>query len=543
MLTGLRFRPAGWVAAIGTLGAMAATMVIAAPGGAAAPEKEFTASFKQECVIGPGSLNQKGTLEVQTRATGPESVSEGESVEFHNGTTTITVPAEPPGGNIPEPLLTINVHKVRGKVGNFELNGIGLTPAVLNIAKPAAFPEGLPYEAPVEEHKPTTFTVPHEGSYSLGPYIVTGKAGENAVLEVGSEPGFKEVGAGEYEATGKGMVWTLEGVNETGGHVIGPLPLVCTAPKGVVLASIRIGPGTTTPTTGTSCPRAPEVTAIEPAGGTFGTTIQISGCGFEGVTAVEFVSALGGEPHAAASFTVNSPTSITAAAPVVPIVVPMNFAVIVTTKLGRSPGGPVFTIDPPPVTSTSLLVPEYNNWVLSGSITDKKLDQAITLPAGSTFNGHGVIDIETGGGSVNGNLAMPAFTTPLKLFGVLTVELGMTLTPEGSIAGRVGRSETISGDETLSVPVKLGMGITSVSLLGLKIPTACATAEPLPLSLVDNLTREELIAKGWSFAGSTTIPKVKCEGGLLGGLFGAVLSTLLSGPENAYAIKITAPGV
>jgi hypothetical protein len=236
MFNGLRFRPAGWVAAIGTLGAMAATMVIAAPGGATTPEKEFTASFKQECVIGPGSLNQKGTLEVKTRATGPESVSEGESgVEFHNATSTITAPAE-----LGETIFKLGARKMGGKVTNLTLVSRNLEPPEKNLVKPLEFPEGIPYEVTPEVGKATSFTIPHEGSYSFGPYKVTGKAGENAELEVNSEPGFKEIGSGEYEATGKGIALTLEGVNETGGHVIGPLPVVCTAPKGVVLASIPI---------------------------------------------------------------------------------------------------------------------------------------------------------------------------------------------------------------------------------------------------------------------------------------------------------------
>jgi hypothetical protein len=195
-----------------------------------------------------------------------------------------------------------------------------------------------------------------------------------------------------------------------------------------------------------------------------------------------------------------------------------------------------------PFVTSAIETAEYTNWAVSGSLTPRALNQPIGLPSGSTFNGRSKVNKETGAGSVSGNLAIPAFTAPLKLFGVLPVALGLKLTPEGAIAGTVAKSETVSGDEMLSVPMKLGVGITSVSLFGLKIPTTCPTAEPLSLSLVDNLTREELLTKGWSFAGSTTIPKVKCEGGLLASLFGHVLSALLSGPENAYAIKITAPG-
>lgn len=92
-----------------------------------------------------------------------------------------------------------------------------------------------------------------------------------------------------------------------------------------------------------------------------------------------------------------------------------------------------------------------------------------------------------------------------------------------------------------TIPAKLNLGITFVKLLGLSIPTGCATAEPLALSLAGTLTREELLHTGWSFTGSATLPQFKCEGGLLGGLFGLVLTGLLSGPENAYSLSIKAP--
>jgi hypothetical protein len=529
MLKGLRFRPAGWVAAIGTMGAMAATMVIASPGGAATPEKEFTASFKQECVVGPGSLNQKGNLEVMTRSKGPETVTEGQEFEPHESTSTITSPAE-----LGNTLFSLGVRKVKGAVTNFELNGIGLTPALLNIAKPAAFPEGLPYEAPVVQNMPTSFTVPHEGTYSFGPYKVTGAAGANAELEVNSEPGFTETGTGEFTATGKGIVSTLEGVNEAGGHVIGPLPVVCTAPKGVVLAAIPISPTSTTrgciPSTG-----PPHIERIEPDQGpeSGGTQVKIVGHSFEGPISVYF----GSKP---AAVTGELGNAVIAAAP------PGTGTVGVRVVRGEARlvcGGESNSV-PFTYTANSELA-TYTNWTVSGSLTPKRLGQPIELPSGATFNGEGELNSETGAGSVSGNLAIPAFTAPLKLFGVLPVELGMKLTPEGSIAGTVTASRRAcpSCEEALAIPLELNLGVTSIGLLGLQIPTHCGTSEPLALGLVDEtLTRAQLLTSGWSFAGSTTIPKVKCEGGLLGGLFGAVLSALLSGPENSYAIKVTAPG-
>ena len=94
----------------------------------------------------------------------------------------------------------------------------------------------------------------------------------------------------------------------------------------------------------------------------------------------------------------------------------------------------------------------------------------------------------------------------------------------------------------MTASAKLNVGITSVSMLGLTIRTNCTAVEPLALSLIENLTREELLSKGWAFTGSATLAPFRCEGGLLGPLCGWVLTTLLTGPENAYSLSFKAPG-
>jgi hypothetical protein len=471
MFEGLRFRPAGWLAAIGTLTAMAATMVIAAPGGAAAPEKEFKASFKTECIIGPGSLNQKGTLEVQTRATGPESVTEGESgVEFHNVSSTITSPAE-----LGNTLFALGVRKVRGKVTNLTVVARNLEPREKNIVKPLEFPEGLPYEAPVEQNKPTSFTIPHEGSLSFGPYTVTGKAGERAELEVSSEPGFKEVGSGEFEATGKGIVSTLEGVNAEGGHVIGPLTVACTASTGLVLISIPIEPTSTTigPCENKSC--------------TTSNTIQSStthgACGFD-------------------TCTTNSESSSTTHP-------------LPTTSTTTSSG-------PPEVT--------FSNWKLTGSLTIKKLGQTINLPAGCTFNGKAVVP-----GPVEGNTHCPPFTASVKILGILPTTLGLELVQVQPVKGTI--TPAGGGNLLFKATTSDNINITSVAILGLTIPTSCMTAEPILFPL-ETTAPSSALATGATFNGEVTLPNVKCGGGFLGVVFGGVLTKLMSGPNNPFTFTI-----
>jgi hypothetical protein len=191
--------------------------------------------------------------------------------------------------------------------------------------------------------------------------------------------------------------------------------------------------------------------------------------------------------------------------------------------------------------SSSTLAPQFANLTFSGSLTDKKLGQSIALPEGATFNGSGELNTETGAGSVKGNLSIPPFMASLKLFGLLPVNLGLRLRQVGAIEGSVAKNETAPGEEALTLPAKLSLGVTSLQILGLTVPTRCSGAEPLSLNLTDNLTSEELLKGGWSFSGTTAVPEVKCEGGFLGYLFGHVLSGLLSGPGNPYSLRISVP--
>jgi hypothetical protein len=184
---------------------------------------------------------------------------------------------------------------------------------------------------------------------------------------------------------------------------------------------------------------------------------------------------------------------------------------------------------------------ELKNAAAAGSLTLKRSGQVIALPASSTFNGSVEVNAETGSGTVSGALTVSPFTASLKLFGLLPTVLGVSLTQVGSLTGTVAPSKTVAGDEALTLALKLSMRITSVSLLSLQIPTSCSTAEPLSLSLVDNLTREALLRKGWSLSGTTTLSRFKCAGGLLGSLFGGVLTSLLSGPENTFALSVSVP--
>jgi hypothetical protein len=272
----------------------------------------------------------------------------------------------------------------------------------------------------------------------------------------------------------------------------------------------------------------PTVAKVEPNHGptSGGTSVTITGTNFTGATEVHFGSAK------ASSFSIGSETTIHA----VPPPGSGTVAVSVTTPEGTSPTSAGDTYTYVPVENV-----EYTNWVLSGSVTDKKMGQPITLPAGSTFNGHGELNTETGAGTVSGNLAVPPFATRMKLFGLVTMILGLTVSQGEPLQGTVVKSTSVPGEETLSIPAKLNVGITSLTIFGLELPLECTTSEPFSPALSDNLTVEELLRVGWSFSGTATLPGFKC-GGFLGPVATSVFSMLLSGPENAYSLSIRAPG-
>ncbi len=183
-------------------------------------------------------------------------------------------------------------------------------------------------------------------------------------------------------------------------------------------------------------------------------------------------------------------------------------------------------------TSTGLSV-KFVNWTLSGSLTDHRLGQKINLPAGSTFNGAATIP-----GPLTGTVKVPNFTATIKILGIPT-QVGLSFTQVGSIAGTIAPSTTTAGNLVIAGAAKANIGINAVGILGLKIPVSCTTSSPVSFGLNANLPALDLTT-GATFAGTTTLPSVRC-GGLLGGLLGPILSALFSGPNNPYSLTIAPP--
>jgi hypothetical protein len=175
----------------------------------------------------------------------------------------------------------------------------------------------------------------------------------------------------------------------------------------------------------------------------------------------------------------------------------------------------------------------FNNWTLSGSLTDHTLGQKIAIPPGATFNGSATIP-----GTLTGNIKVPAFNATIKILGLSTT-VGLTFTEDGPATGTIAPSTTTPGNLVITGSAKANIGISAVGILGINIPTSCSTSSPVTFALDANLPALDLTT-GATFTGTTTLPSVKC-GGILGGLLGPVLTALFSGSNNAYSLTIAPP--
>ena len=192
------------------------------------------------------------------------------------------------------------------------------------------------------------------------------------------------------------------------------------------------------------------------------------------------------------------------------------------------------------------------NWVVSGSLTPRKLNTPVTLPEGSTFNGSADVALEirsresqVASGTVTGNVLVPPFTATLPLLGLVPTTVGVTFTQVGTAEGTIASAPEADcagsrGCVTLSIPTEAELGVTEVGLLGISAPTHCETSEPVTFPLSAHVTLVELLTKGPRFTGTVAIPPMTC-GGLSGLAVGPVLTTLMSGPDNPYTFNISPP--
>jgi len=178
-----------------------------------------------------------------------------------------------------------------------------------------------------------------------------------------------------------------------------------------------------------------------------------------------------------------------------------------------------------PAASAADVILPFSNYKVGGSLTVKKLNQSITLPPGSTFNGWANLTQQT----LIGNVFIPEFTSTIKVLGVptnVTTKLEQVQPAQGTVTVDSDFTVHIRSTQTALLRIKkLRLGLLSV-------PTTCRTAEPIKLTL----NYDGPLVYPLAFDGTTTIPHLTgC------GLLGPTLGTLLSGPGNAYHVTLAPP--
>jgi hypothetical protein len=365
-----------------------------------------------------------------------------------------------------ESFVSLGANEVKGAATLFVLTGAGggVEPDSINIVRPPEFPNGLPFLAPVEKGKPSIFHIP---SLTLGETGLTYSFGPLKATSTSGSVVLNVNSEPGYEEVEPGSF------KETGKGIITEL-------EGRNSGAHVVGP---------------LKTACNAPAGVVAASIPINGgpcagtCTTTSTTATVFTGCGGGP------VTCTTTTTTTTAA----------------TK-----------------TSCACVAGKFENWKLTGALTDKKLGEKITLPEGCTFNGEFELP-----GPMEGNTLCPPFKASVKLFGVLPMTLGLTLAESEPIKGVFAAGS--GGEIRITGTAKDNLGFSSVGVLGLTIPTSCRTSEPVVFPL-ETEERPAEVAQRITFDGDAALPSIKCSGGFLSSLFGQIVTALMSGPNNPFTL-------
>ncbi len=174
-------------------------------------------------------------------------------------------------------------------------------------------------------------------------------------------------------------------------------------------------------------------------------------------------------------------------------------------------------------------VVSLKSWPLSGSIGLKTLKQSVALPASSTLTA----DTDMTAKTLNGTLAIPDFTTNLKIAG-LPADVKLAVTPVGATTG----TATLDNNGLLHVHGKslVTIKVVSAGESVLQIPFGCQTATPVSLGIDFDGPVSSLGNGNLTFAGITTFPSMTgC------GVFSSLFTTLMSGPGQTYSFTVKPP--
>ena len=183
--------------------------------------------------------------------------------------------------------------------------------------------------------------------------------------------------------------------------------------------------------------------------------------------------------------------------------------------------------------STARLTPETGDlivplpaWQLKGSVTEAKSGISLEVPSGATLSAEG--DVTTG--NLTASLHIPPIHQTVTMLG-FPVTISGALTPVGTITGTVGLSN--AGVFSQSATGAANMVVGSVGAGFITLPIGCTTTEPVQMPLSISEPVNALATGGFAMETQVTVPSF---GGC--GLYGPLLTSLMSGPGNT--IKMTA---
>ena len=170
----------------------------------------------------------------------------------------------------------------------------------------------------------------------------------------------------------------------------------------------------------------------------------------------------------------------------------------------------------------------FPGWTVKGDLTVAKLNQKVTLPPGSRFDG--VLDTTTQ--QLTGHVVVPRFTTRFTVLGV-PADATLELVEAGPSTAKVvlGGTTTIDGQSAFVINIRrLSSPLLPLNLVG----GSCRTSAPVVLPL--HYKGPPDFVNGFKFTGVTTIPSLTgC------GLATPLLNLLMAGPNNPFNITIAPP--
>lgn len=179
--------------------------------------------------------------------------------------------------------------------------------------------------------------------------------------------------------------------------------------------------------------------------------------------------------------------------------------------------------------NTGNLVVSLKQWSLIANVGLKTLGQTVNMPAASTFSADTDITAQQ---LKNGKLVVPDFVAKLNI--LLPIDVKMAIKPTQDTTGSASLSTAgilkISGTQYANITLQ------TVGSLGINIPTGCTTSKPVEFPLNFEGPVAALGNGKISFSGTTSFPSLNgC------GLYGPLLSTLMSGSGQTYSFTVAPP--